>query len=73
MLIDDSSKIARLATTVAGLDQLQPIYYFLWLRLIYFQERIIEIDGKMYQLYGKINYVQDKIKLEYSDEKGEII
>jgi preprotein translocase subunit SecA len=34
MLIDDSSKIARLATTVAGLDQLQPIYHFIWRGLV---------------------------------------
>lgn len=33
MLIDDSSKIARLSSTIAGIDQLQPIYYFIWLRL----------------------------------------
>jgi superfamily II DNA or RNA helicase len=34
MLIDDSSKIARLSSTVAGIDQLQPIYHFIWQRLI---------------------------------------
>ena len=34
MLIDDSSKIARLSSTIAGLDQLQPIYHFLWQRLV---------------------------------------
>lgn len=48
MLIDDSSKIARLATTVAGLDQLQPIYHFLWQRLVSMQEKVVEIDGKIY-------------------------
>lgn len=34
MLLDDSSKIARLATTVAGIDQLQPIYHYIWDRLM---------------------------------------
>ncbi len=29
MLIDDSSKIARLSTTISGLDQLQPIYHYI--------------------------------------------
>ena len=29
MLIDDSSKIARLSSTVAGMDQLQPIYHII--------------------------------------------
>jgi hypothetical protein len=56
MLIDDSSKIARLSSTIAGMDQLQPIYHFLWQRLISMQEKLIEIDGKMYHVYGKITY-----------------
>lgn len=30
MLIDDSSKIARLCSHIAGVDQLIPIYYYLW-------------------------------------------
>ncbi len=72
MLIDDSSKIARLASTVAGLDQLQPIYYYLWFRLTSLQERIIEIDGQMYLFYGKLTYGADKIMLEYSDDNGDI-
>lgn len=54
------------------MDQLQPIYHFLWQRIIYFQEKIIEIDGKMCLLYGKISYNGDKIVLEYADEKGNI-
>jgi len=73
MLIDDSSKIARLATTIAGLDQLQPIYYSIWLRLVSMQERVIEIGGRMYHLYGKLSYGLDKIQLEYADDNGDII
>ncbi|EAS05901.2 helicase carboxy-terminal domain protein (macronuclear) [Tetrahymena thermophila SB210] len=73
MLIDDSSKIARLSSTIAGMDQLQPVYHFLWQRLLSMQEKVVEIDGKMYFLYGKISYDQDKIILEYADKKGEII
>jgi hypothetical protein len=41
MLIDDSSKIARLSSTIAGMDQLQPIYHYLWQRLTFMQDRII--------------------------------
>jgi len=72
MLIDDSSKIARLSSTIAGMDQLQPIYYFLWQRLVTMQEKVIEIDGKMCLFYGKIIHEKDKIILEYTDEKGEL-
>jgi hypothetical protein len=41
MLIDDSSKIARLSSTIAGMDQLQPFYYFIWQRITFLQNRII--------------------------------
>lgn len=30
MLVDDSSKIVRLSSTVAGLDQLQIFYHLIW-------------------------------------------
>ena len=73
MLIDDSSKIARLSSTIAGMDQLQPIYHFIWQRLISMQEKVVEIDGKMYLLYGKLGFEQHKIMLEYADDKGDII
>ena len=69
MLIDDSSKIARLASTMAGSDQLQPIYHFLWLRLTSLQDRLININGKEYLLYGKVKYNQDKIVLEHAGFK----
>ncbi|EAR95365.2 helicase carboxy-terminal domain protein (macronuclear) [Tetrahymena thermophila SB210] len=73
MLIDDSSKIARLSSAIAGMDQLQPLYHFLWQRLISMQEKIVEIDGKMCLLYGKISYEHNNIILEYADEKGQLI
>ncbi|XP_047128515.1 uncharacterized protein LOC124809060 [Hydra vulgaris] len=72
MLIDDSSKIARLANTMAGMDQLQPIYHFLWQRLNSLQDRLININGKEYLAYGKVKYNQNVIVLEYADDKGNI-
>ncbi len=44
MLIDDSSKIARLSSIIAGIDQLQPIYHFLWNSYISLTEKIYFID-----------------------------
>ena len=73
MLIDDSFKIARLSSTIAGMDQLQSIYHFLWQRLLSLQEKVIEIENKLYLLYGKLGFEQDKIVLEYADDKGDII
>ncbi|CAF3327679.1 unnamed protein product, partial [Rotaria socialis] len=73
MLIDDSSKIARLATSMAGMDQLHIIYHVLWNRIVYLQDKIIEINDKMYLLYGKVGFEEGKMILEYADEKGNII
>ncbi|CAF4827674.1 unnamed protein product, partial [Rotaria socialis] len=73
MLIDDSSKIARLATSMAGMDQLHIIYHVLWNRIVYLQDKIIEINDKMYLLYGKIGFEEGKMILEHADEKGNII
>ncbi|CAF4625097.1 unnamed protein product [Rotaria sp. Silwood2] len=74
MLIDDSSKIARLATIIPGIDQLQIIYHTIWYRLIYLQDRILEINNKIYLFHGKISFEQEKMILEYIDEQpGNII
>ncbi|CAF1419452.1 unnamed protein product, partial [Rotaria sordida] len=72
MLIDDSSKIARLATTMSGMDQLQIIYHMLWNQFVFLQNRIISLDNKMYLFYGKIRFKQEKIILEYTNEQEEI-
>ena len=72
MLIDDSSKIARLATSIAGMDQLHPIYHILWQNLVSMQEKLVEIDGKMILLYGQLSYEKDKMVLNYANNRGEI-
>ncbi|CAF4661638.1 unnamed protein product, partial [Rotaria sp. Silwood2] len=69
MLIDDSSKIARLATTIAGIDQLQIIYHVLWHELTTISQRIMEFDEKFYLFYGKISFQNEKIILEYTNER----
>ncbi|CAF3995055.1 unnamed protein product, partial [Rotaria sordida] len=73
MLIDDSSKIARLASTMSGMDQLQIIYQLLWHQLISLQEKIIRLDNKMYLFYGKIKFEEKLITLEYANEHGDIV
>ncbi|CAF3809598.1 unnamed protein product [Rotaria sordida] len=73
MLIDDSSKIARLASTMSGMDQLQIIYQLLWHQLISLQEKIIRLDNKMYLFYGKIKFEEKLITLEYANEQGDIV
>jgi len=77
MLIDDGAEIARLAATIPGMDQLQPIYHLIWGRLLEIQERIVEINGKIYLFQGKISYKSGRIELEYlenaQDEHTKII
>ncbi|CAM4826836.1 unnamed protein product [Rotaria magnacalcarata] len=62
---EDSSKIARLATSISDMDQLQIIYHLLWNQLISMQDKIIQLDGELYLLYGKIKLEQNRISLEY--------
>jgi len=74
MLIDDSSKIARLSSTVAGLDLLQPIYHFLWQQMISMQSKILFVNGKMYMVQGTINYFDNPISMDVLDtETNEIV
>jgi preprotein translocase subunit SecA len=54
MLIDDSSKIARLSSSAAGMDHFQPVYCYLWNRLIYIKEKFIVFEDKMYLVHGKV-------------------
>ncbi|CAF1442881.1 unnamed protein product [Adineta steineri] len=72
MLIDDSSKTARLSTTMSGIDQLQIIYHLLWDRLCTLLGKVIEIDNKCYLFYGKIEFNEKKTLLKYENEQGDI-
>lgn len=54
MLIDDSSKIARLSSAAAGMDHFQPVYFYLWHQLISIKEKFIVFEDKMYLINGKV-------------------
>jgi preprotein translocase subunit SecA len=73
LLIDDSSKIARLSTTVPGMDHFQPIYVFLWNRLDSIRRQFIMFGDKMYFLRGKVGFQNDKMIMQYANENGEIM
>ena len=69
MLLDDSSKIARLATSVPGLDQIEPMYFFLWQRFNLLVDKMVAIDGNMYFFYGKLQNHKGTWKLNF-DQKS---
>ena len=73
MLIDDSSKIARLSSTAAGMDYFQVVYVYIWQRLLAIKEKFIMFNGKMYLVNGKVEFENGKIILEYSDVNNNII
>ncbi|CAF4416357.1 unnamed protein product, partial [Didymodactylos carnosus] len=73
MLIDDSSKIARLSSTAAGMDYFQVFYVYIWQRLLTIKERFIMFNGKMYMVNGKVGFENGKILLEYLDTNNNII
>ena len=67
MLIDDSSKIARLSSSVAGMDHFQAMYVTIWQRLIAIKEKFIMFSDKMYFIDGKIDFENGKITVEFTD------
>ncbi len=73
MLIDDSSKIARLSATMPGMDHFLPLYALIWQQLAMMRQQFIMYGDQMYYLYGKVGFEQDCMTLEFADEKGEII
>lgn len=52
MLIDDSSKIARLSSAVGGIDLILPLYFHLWVYLNNILSKIIDIENELFLLYG---------------------
>lgn len=75
MLIDDSSKIARLSSTIAGMDQLQSMYYFLWQRLTAIQveePKLMVINETIYYLYKIILNVTMEPIVGYIDIAGNL-
>ncbi|CAG0894755.1 unnamed protein product, partial [Cyprideis torosa] len=72
MLIDDSSKIARLSSTVPGMDHFQPIYVFIWQHLMVIKEKFIMFNNQMYFVNGKVDFENGKITLEVAAPDGNI-
>lgn len=54
MLIDDSSKIARLSSCIAGMDHIQPIYHYIWKAVNNLKDRLITHRDKIYLLNDNI-------------------
>jgi hypothetical protein len=53
MQTDDSSQIARLSSTVAGMDHFQPIYSFIWHKILTKKETFFMFNKIMYFVDGK--------------------
>ena len=53
MLIDDSSNIARLSSTIAGMDQFQTFIHLLWHRLRLLLQKLIVVNGENYMFYDQ--------------------
>jgi len=72
MLIDDSTKIARLSSTAAGMDHFYSIYYFIWQQILNLKEKFILLDNQMFMMNGKLGFEDGKITLEYADKNNDI-
>lgn len=65
MFVDDSSKLARLSSTLPGMDLLQIVYHLIWQRLHDIQQRLFAVGTGTYYLEGKRS-VDDKGNLYYA-------
>lgn len=70
MLVDDGAKIAKLSSTISGMDTLQPIYFFIWQRLNTLQEHVLEIDGALYLINGSLRTQDGTLNLFFQDKDG---
>ncbi|KAA0195739.1 hypothetical protein HAZT_HAZT003730, partial [Hyalella azteca] len=73
MLIDDSSKIARLSSTVPGIDHLQALYVFIWQHLVSIKSRLFMVNNKLYFVKGTLGFDDGAFTLEYADANGDIM
>ena len=73
ILIDDSSKISRLSSTVSGIDHFQHVFVFLWYKILSIKKRFTIFKGKMYFLKGIPGFENGKIILEFTNENSENI
>jgi preprotein translocase subunit SecA len=73
MLIDDTSKIAKLASTIAGLNHFHAVYTLLWCNLMAVKGKLLQIDENIYFLNGNIDKEDGKFVLKCEEENGEIL
>ncbi|KAA0195743.1 hypothetical protein HAZT_HAZT003726 [Hyalella azteca] len=73
MLIDDSSKIARLSSTVPGIDHFQALYVFIWQHLVSIKSKLIMVNNKLYYVKGTLGFHDGTVTLEFADENGDIM
>ena len=72
MLIDDSSKISRLSSTVPGMDHFHTIYVFIWQHLTSIKQKLIIMNTKWYFVNGKLGFEDGRFTLEFANENGDI-
>ncbi|RNA03523.1 pre translocase subunit [Brachionus plicatilis] len=71
LLIDDSSKIARLSSTVPGMDHFYAIFVFIWQRLLSIKQKFFTFNNRTYFVEGKIEFENEKIILQYVDSDND--
>lgn len=54
MFIDDSTKLARLSSTLPGMDLIQLLYFTIWDRLTHIKSRLYQVNGEIYYLEGRL-------------------
>ena len=72
MLIDDTTKIARLSSTMPGMSNFQPIYALIWCCLDSIDKKLISFNHKTYYVDGEVSFEKNKITLDVTDRDGNV-
>lgn len=69
MLIDDSSKLARLSSTIPGMDLVQVLYHCIWDRLTFIKNHLFTLFGSIFYLEGQIKVTENCVSYAFAHKE----
>lgn len=69
MLIDDSSKLARLSSTIPGMDLVQVLYHCIWDRLTFIKNHLFTLFGSIFYLEGQIKVTANCVSYAFAHKE----
>ncbi|XP_055344805.1 uncharacterized protein LOC129592727 [Paramacrobiotus metropolitanus] len=74
-LIDDSAKLARLSTTLPGMDTLHVLYCLIWDRLTHVQSHLFSVGEHQFYVEGRITVdeISGTFTYQFANSNGELL